>query len=62
VGKELIKTEQVTRNTYLEYSFKTVQTGNPAPTPDAGFTDIALIDTVADLDIYMQYKVTVEIV
>jgi hypothetical protein len=60
--KELIKTETVTRNTYLEYIFKAVPTGDPAPALDEGYTDMDLIGTVADLDVYLQSKVVVEIV
>lgn len=61
MGRELIKTETVTRNTYLEYSFKTVPTGEAQPAPDAGYL-IDFVGTFAGLDVYLQSKVVVEIV
>lgn len=62
MGRELIFSVTVTKNTYLDYEIVKVPTGDPAPTPTGDYTIIAFIGTMAGLDIYLQSKETIEYV
>jgi hypothetical protein len=62
VGKELIASQQVTKNTYLEYEIVKVATGSPVPTPTGDYTTVTFIATIAGLDLYLMSKETVEYV
>ena len=41
----------------LEYRYVTVPTGDPAPTPAAGYTVNLVLTSIEGLDLYMEYKV-----
>lgn len=61
VGKELINSEIVTRNTYLESKVVVADAGSPVPPVPPGYDSIILLEAnVAGKDVYLAKKVTVE--
>lgn len=62
MGKDLIASGTVTMNVYLVSEVVKVPTGDSAPTPTGDYTTITFIATIANFDVYLQSKKTIEYV